>query len=271
VLLQQALANAGQAVTQQDLDSEIAHAANLAGVVNPQGQPDFEEWFRLATDEQGVSKETYLRDTVWPSAALKKLTGQSIEVSQDDLQKGFEANYGPRVRCRAIVLHNMRKAMEVWGKARQNSSMEYFGELAAEYSIEPTSRSLKGEVPPIRKFGGQPQLENAAFALKPGELSEVVQAGNQFIILKCEGFTEPIDVRPDEVQQILYQDIYEKKLRLAMSEKYDQLRAAAKIDNYLAGTSQSPTQATTPEQTAESPQYDTAVRPAAATSSRPTR
>jgi sugar/nucleoside kinase (ribokinase family) len=36
-------------------------------------------------------------------------------------------------------------------------------------SIEPSSKSLRGEVPPIRKFGGQPQLEDVAFGLKPNE------------------------------------------------------------------------------------------------------
>lgn len=269
VLLQQALAKAGLQVTQQDVDAEIAHAATLAGVVDELGQPDFEKWFRLATEEQGVNKDMYLRDTVWPSAALKKLTGDTIQVTQEDLDKGFDANYGPRVRCRAIVLHNMRKAMEVWGKARQNPSMEYFGDLAAEYSIEATSKSLKGEVPPIRKYGGQPQLEEAAFALAPGELSEVIQVGERFIILKCDGRTEPIEFRPEEVEHVLRQDIYEKKLRLAMSQKYEEVRSAAEIDNFLAGTSQSPERPQTgPGGTAGTEHYDTAVRPAGATRTR---
>jgi parvulin-like peptidyl-prolyl isomerase len=269
VLLQQALAKAGIKVTQEDINQEVAHAATLAGVVTEQGQPDFDAWFKLATEEQKVSKEMYLRDTVWPSAALKRLTGAGIEVTQDDLQKGFQANYGPRVRCRAIVLHNMRKAMDVWAKARQNPSMEYFGELAAEYSIEPTSRGLKGEVPPIRQHGGQPQLEDAAFKLAPGELSEVIQVGDRYIILKCEGRTDPIEVRPDEVDHVLRQDIYEKKLRIAMSKKYEDIRAGAEIDNYLAGTSQSPERPQqTPGGTAGTQHYDTAVEPTGATLNR---
>ena len=132
----------------------------------------------------------------------------------------------------------MRKAQEVWAKARQNTSIEYFGDLAAENSIEPSSKSLKGEVPPIRKFGGQPQLEDVAFGLKPGELSGIIQLADKFVILKCEGRTKPVEVNPKEVHDVLYQDIFEKKLRMAMSEKFDDLRAKARIDNFLAGTSQ---------------------------------
>ena len=159
------------------------------------------KWIETATKEQGVSKDQYMRDSVWPSAALKKLTGNSIQVSEEDINKGFDANYGERVRCRAIVLPNMRKAQEVWGKARQNTSMDYFGDLAEEYSVEPSSKSLRGEVPPIRRYGGQPQLEDVAFELQPGELSGIIQLGDKFVILKCEGRTKPVEVNPQEVQR----------------------------------------------------------------------
>ena len=115
----------------------------------------------------------------------------------------------------------MRRAQEVWAKARENPSMDFFGDLAEQYSIEPQSKSLRGEVPPIRKFGGQPQLEDVAFELAPDELSGIIQMGDKFVILKCEGRTEPVDVKPQDVHDVLYQDIFEKKLRIAMSDKFD--------------------------------------------------
>ena len=134
----------------------------------------------------------------------------------------------------------MRRAQEVWAKARENPSMDYFGDLAEQYSIEPQSKALRGEVPPIRRNGGQPQLEDVAFELQPDELSGIVQLGDKFVILKCEGRTEPVKVRIDEVRDILYQDIFEKKLRIAMSDKFTEIHDKARIDNYLAGTSQAP-------------------------------
>jgi parvulin-like peptidyl-prolyl isomerase len=265
MLLHQALTKTNAAVTDQDLNAEMAHAAKLSGVVTKDGQPDLEKWIQLSTEEQGVSKDQYLRDSVWPSAALKKLTSSAIEVTQDDLQKGFDANYAERVRCRAIVLSNMRRAQEVWAKARQNESMEYFGDLAEEYSVEPTSKSLRGEVPPIRRFGGQPQLEDVAFELAAGELSGIIQLGNQFVILKCEGRTEPVKVNLQEVQQILQEDIFEKKLRMAMSNKFEEIRSHARIDNYLAGTSQSPDRVKGTSREGQAPRVDTAVRPTSGT------
>jgi parvulin-like peptidyl-prolyl isomerase len=240
LLLQQALAKQNLTVTSDDLDAEIAHGAQLAGIVNKEGKPDFDKWFLMATKEQGITKEQYMRDSVWPSAALKKLTNGSIKVSDDDLKKGYEANYSVRIRCRAIVLGNMRRAQEVWAKARENPSMDFFGDLAEQYSIEPQSKSLRGEVPPIRKFGGQPQLEDVAFELSPNELSGIIQMGDKFVILKCEGRTEPVDIKPQDVHDVLYSDIFEKKLRIAMNDKFTEIRTKARIDNYLANTSQAP-------------------------------
>jgi parvulin-like peptidyl-prolyl isomerase len=245
----------------------MAHAAELAGVVDKSGKADLDKWMKAATVDQGITKDRYLKDSVWPSAALKKLTGGSVQVSADDLTKGFDANYGERVRCRAIVLANMRRAQEVWGKARQNNSMDFFGDLAEEYSVEPSSKSLRGEVPPIRHYGGQPQLEDVAFDLKPGELSGIIQLGDKFVILKCEGRTQPVEVNPQEVQTILKQDIFEKKLRMAMGNKFDDIRAKSRIDNFLTGTSVSPDRVK-PAPGEPVPHVDEAVMPTSGTSTR---
>jgi len=260
LLLEQSLQRAGLTVTEADLEAEARHAAELAGVVDAQGQADLPKWFETVLAEQKITKSQYMHDSVWPSAALKKLTAQEVRVTEEDLNKGFEANYGERVRCRAIVLGNMRRAQEVWDKARRNPSVEFFGDLAAEYSIEPTSKALRGEVPPLQRFGGQPQLEEAAFGLQAGQLSGIIQVGDKFIILRSEGRTERVDVDLAEVRDILYRDILEKKMRLAMSEKFESIRANSRIDNYLAETSEAPPKRSAAKQA--NIRSDTAVRPA---------
>jgi len=261
LLLTQSLEAASLTVTQEDINSEIAHAAELGGVVDQQGRADLKKWIEMVKTEQGVSEQQYIRDAVWPSAALKKLTAQEVKVDEEDIRKGFEANYGERVRCRAIVLGTMRRAQEVWDKARKNPSPDYFGDLATEYSIEPQSKALRGEVPPLGRHGGQPQLEAAAFALQDGQLSGVIQVGDKFIILRCEGRTERLDVDENTVRDILYRDIFEKKLRMAMSAKFEKIRAQSRVDNYLAGTSHEPEKPAVGRQAGV--RQDTAVQPTA--------
>jgi parvulin-like peptidyl-prolyl isomerase len=261
-LLEQSLESAKVTITQADLDAEMRHAAELAGVLDQQGNADLNAWLASVEQEQGVSQQQYIRDSVWPSAALKKLTAQDVQVTEEDINKGFEANYGERVRCRAIVLGNMRRAQEVWEKARKNPSPDYFGDLAAEYSVEPTSKALRGEVPPLGRHGGQPQLEKVAFELQPGQLSGVIQVADKFIILRCEGRTEPENMTIDVVRDLLHRDIFEKKLRMAMGQKFEEINAHARVDNYLAGTSRSPAKA---DANRAAVRQDTAVRPTAGT------
>ena len=229
------------AVTEEDIDREIAREAAEGVKPRPDGSPDVQAWLDLITKKQGIPLDLYRGDVVWSAVVLKKLTGDKVGVTEDDLRKGYEANYGPRVRCLAIVLNNQRRAQQVFDLARKNNTAEYFGELAAQYSIEPGSQALRGEVPPIKKHGGQPKLEEEAFALRPGELSGIIQVADKFILLRCEGYTKPsASVEFAKVRQEIYEDLHEKKLRLAMTECYEDLREAATIDNYLAGTSHSP-------------------------------
>ncbi len=240
-LLEQELKKRNLTVTQQDLDREIARAASQMLSPKPDGSPDVDKWLALVTEQQGISVEVYLSDAVWPSVALKKLVGEKVEVSEEDLRRGYEANFGPRVRCLAIVLDDLRRAQKVWAMAQSNRDPDYFGDLAAQYSIEAGSRALRGEVPPIQKHGGQPILEEEAFKLQPGELSTIVQVGNdRYVILLCEGRTDPVHVDFASVRNEIYADIHEKKLRIAMAEYFQKLQDNATIDNYLDGTVQWP-------------------------------
>jgi hypothetical protein len=61
-------------------------------------------------------------------------------------------------------------------------------------------------------------------------------------VILCEGYTEAAPVKFAEVRDELYDDIHEKKQRIEMSRHFSHLREVAAIDNFLAGTSQSPTQ-----------------------------
>ena len=238
-LLQQALERAKQQVGQPDVDAEITRAADLMGFRKPDGSIDTAAWLERVTREQKVPIRHYLEDIVQPTVALKKLVGK-VPVTQEDLDKAFEATFGRRARCRVIVLDNQRRAQEVWRLARENPTAERIGDLAEKYSVDPTSRTLRGEVPPIQHYGGQPAIEREAFSLKPGELSGVLQIADRFLVLFCEGYTEPAQVKFDEVRNELYDDIFEKKQRIEMARYFSHLREAATIDNYLAGTSQSP-------------------------------
>jgi parvulin-like peptidyl-prolyl isomerase len=243
-LIEDALSKASLQVTQADIDAEIARAADYFGFLNQDGTPNIQEWMKHILAEDGVTMEVYIHDAIWPTVALKKLIQGKVQVTDEDMRKAFESNYGPRAEVLAIVLSNQRTAQSVWEMARGNNSEQFFGELANQYSVEPSSKSNFGKVPPLRRYSGQPNLEKAAFDLKPGDLSGIVEVGGQYVILKCQGTTTPVTSDFNAVKDELYKDILEKKQRVAMDAHLTKLIESSEIANFLdpkksqAGTQQ---------------------------------
>ncbi len=237
-LLIQTLQQRSQQVTQDDINSEISRAAETYGYFGPNNQIDVDRWLKFVTQNDESKIDFYIEDEVWPSVALRKLVEPTVNVNDEDMKKGYEANFGPRVEALAIVLSDNRQALKVWDMAKNNLDKKHFGDLANQYSVEPLSRNNFGQVPPIQMHGGRPQLEQEAFNLKAGELSKIVQAGEHWIILYCLGRTEPRVTDYDAVKDELHKNIFEKKLNVAMADQFEQMRKQAQIDNFLAGTSQ---------------------------------
>ncbi len=232
-LLIQALEKEKKTVAQADVDAEVSRAAASFGYVRADGQPDVAAWLEAVVADGAATADLYVRDTVWPSVALSKLIEGQVTITEDDLKEGFDSNFGPRVEVLAIVLSDQRSAQKIWDMARSNPTEEFFGNLAEQYSVEPVSQSNFGKVPPIRKFGGQPAIEKEAFALKPGELSGIIATGDKYIILRCQGQTDPVVKDFAAVREELLASIQERKSRQAMAKKFDELKASAQIDNFL--------------------------------------
>ncbi len=238
LILIQSLQQNNMQVTQEDLEQEVARAAASFGYFKTNNQIDVERWLNYITQNDASKIPFYYEDEVWPSVALRKLVEAGVEVNQDDLKKGFEANFGERVETLAIVLSDNRMALKVWDMAKNNLNKKYFGQLANQYSVEPMSRNNYGQVPPIQQHGGRPQLEAEAFNLKAGELSKIVQVGEHWIIMYCLGRTTPRVTDFEAVRDELQKNIFEKKLEIAMADEFDRLRTGSQIDNFLSGTSQ---------------------------------
>ena len=118
----------------------------------PDGSPDVEGFLRTVVQEKGVSVAVYRHDAVWPLVASRKLVRDKIEVTDEDMRNGFENNYGPRVRCRAIVLGQLRRAQAGLGNGPETADRRALRRPGSpQYSIEGSSRSLRGEVPPIAR------------------------------------------------------------------------------------------------------------------------
>ncbi|TWT57996.1 Foldase protein PrsA 2 precursor [Thalassoglobus neptunius] len=233
LVIQQACQAAGVTVTAAEVQEEVAANAKKFNL-------PLDTWYQMLQAERGLTKEQYHDDVIWPMIALKKLAGQDVDVTEQDMQDGFERDYGPRVKARMIVVDgSIRQANQIWEKCK--ATPDDFDRLAMEYSSDPNSRPLGGSIPPIRKHGVEKVVEEAAFKLQPGEISGVIQvAQSRYVILKCEGHTEPVVTDIREVWNDLFKQLKEEKTQIAVAKVFEKIKKDARVDNFLTRTTTGP-------------------------------
>lgn len=141
-----------------------------------------------------------------------------INVSEDDMKlyykmHGDEFRTPEMVRARHIlVAYDKSGSEDIKKKAKEKTEAllkrvkagEDLAKLASEYSDDTASRSKGGDMGFFSKGKMIPDFEKAAFSLKPGEVSDVVETQAGFHIIKLEekkeSVPEPYDSIKDKVK-----------------------------------------------------------------------
>jgi foldase protein PrsA len=232
MVIQRACEKQGVTVTEDEVTAEVTRIAQRFSL-DPAG------WYQMLQNERNISPQQYRQSVIWPMIALKKLAGEQVDITEEELEQAFVRNYGPRVKCRLIVLDNHRRARECWDEANRNP--EEFEKLAQKYSIDPNSRPLGGTIPPIPRFSGNQALETAAFKLKDGEISGIIELQTgRYAILKSEGRTEQVVEDIADVRDTLYDDLFEQKTQQMVAEVFETVKKETRVDNFLTQTTTGP-------------------------------
>ena len=90
----------------QEIDAEIDRMAARFKIGR-------EQWLEMLKRERGINAEQYKRDILWPTLALRKLAADKLTVTDEQLQKAYESQYGPAVKCRLIVVSDRQLAEQL--------------------------------------------------------------------------------------------------------------------------------------------------------------
>ncbi len=144
-------------VTAAEIDQEIDQVAWKTAQVTR------EVWLRNLDKERGISPAQYARDIIYPALALKKLAEGRVQVTEQDIKDAFEANFGPRLRCRMIMCNDIHTANEIWEELRKNPAG--FEKLAKDRSIDSSTRASGGMLPePLARHAYPRTVSDAAFS-----------------------------------------------------------------------------------------------------------
>jgi parvulin-like peptidyl-prolyl isomerase len=125
-------------------------------------------------------------DMIRPRLMLTKIVRNQVRVSEQDLREAFEALYGEQISVRVIAWpkDELKTAQEQY--ARLRDSEEAFTE-AARGQKNSTFAASGGRMKPFRRYNLQDKaLENKAFELRPGQVSELIEVADAVMMIKCD-------------------------------------------------------------------------------------
>lgn len=173
-------------------------------------RPDIKEQIELMTNDLLASQ--YL---------MKEVVGK-INVTEEDMSIYYKAHLDEfktpeMVRARHILVKVNRDAKEEdRKKARERigdilkrvRAGEDFARLASEYSDDPGSKDKGGDLGFFPKGRMVPDFEKAAFSLKPGEVSDIIETPFGLHIIKVEdrkeSILEPFEKVRDKVRERVF-------------------------------------------------------------------
>lgn len=191
-----------------------------------------------------------IRQRLERSAMLNKLLAQTgaLNVSEEEIQKAYESGIKmytepEQVHARHILIRvaenapteevekAKKKAMEALKRIKKG---EDFAAVAKEMSDDTVSKEKGGDLGFFRKGVMVPKFEEAAFGMKPGEITkEPVRTPFGFHIIEVLE-RKPERVKPlEEVREQIVESLKNRNLFKARRELVERLRAEAKIEILL--------------------------------------
>jgi len=211
----------GIELTQADIDAE--YERQLIELSSPVGSatptlPDRDVGERLLEQilaRRNMSRREYMLLTE-RNAYLRKIAASQVKVTDDMLPAEYEKAYGEKVQIRHIQLASRSELTRVQSLL---DSGEDFARLARQYSHNPLTRSKGGLLPPFARGDEVPKaLQEAAFALKPGQISAPIFEDNWYHIIKLERRFPPSNVPLEHVADQLRRRLRDRLIRKRMDE-----------------------------------------------------
>ena len=141
-------------------------------------------------DVQQVLRQA--RDRILVAKLIEEEVEVKSEVESNEIKSYYENNkqefVSPfRLRASHILLRSRKEADEMLKRIKKGESFE---ELAKKHSLDPTAVK-GGDIGYFRKGQLIPEIEEAAFALKKDEISDIIQSTFGFHVIKVTGEAKP--------------------------------------------------------------------------------
>jgi len=193
----------------------------------------YQEALRIGIDKE---KETAslieeMKRRIIVERFFKKEIEEKVNVTPEEIKRFYtenpeEAKSPEEVRASHILLKTREDAETVKKKLKAGSR---FDDLAKQYSIDPGSKNKGGDLGYFKKGMMVPEFDAAAFSLKVGEVSDIVETRYGYHLIKVTDKREGKKRNFDEVSSELENKLLRKKRKERFDTLVAELKSKAKI------------------------------------------
>ncbi|MDD2481873.1 MAG: peptidylprolyl isomerase, partial [Lutispora sp.] len=221
ILLKKA-ADIGIVAPKEQIDGEIEYIKQMF-----ESDEKYEEYLI----SQNITEE-YIVNDLTKRIIINNLVNEitkSIEIPEDELKTIYDSMKDSFISIKAshILMENQEEAKKILERAKAG---EDFNELAMEFSIDPSAKENSGELGYFSVGDMVPEFEKAAFALEPGQISDLVQSDFGFHIIKAE---DKKTLGFDEAKSQIREELLPGKRNEFFVSYFEELKSKAEIIKYL--------------------------------------
>lgn len=211
-----------------------------------------------AAQAQGISFEDYkqnMREQIVTQQVIGREVGSRIQITPEEIKKFYDDHQKELERVEAVRLSEIlisplsnqapagdktpppepspeqvaaaeQTAKQVLAELKKGTSFE---DAAKKYSNGPTAEQ-GGDIGAFKRGTLAKALEDQTFAMKAGEISDVIRTKQGFVILKVTQHQQPGMPTLAEVERQIQDNLYMQKMNPAMRIYLTKLREEAYID-----------------------------------------
>ncbi|GAB6086118.1 peptidylprolyl isomerase [Alkaliphilus crotonatoxidans] len=145
--------------------------------------------YKAFTEENGLD-EAFVKELIRVGEIINAYQGvymEELTISEEEARTFYDENPEyfiiDEVKARHILVDNLDLAEELLERIKQGESFE---ELAKEYSTDPGTKDLGGDLGYFAKGSMVAPFDEAAFSMEAGDISDPVQTDFGYHIIKVE-------------------------------------------------------------------------------------
>lgn len=205
-------------ITDEEIDAAVQ--TEIDNLIEQYGS---EDTLNQMLAQNGMSLDALkndMRESMPMRLKAKKILGDELNPSEEDISKNFEENFANSIRASHILVETREEAEDLLAQLKDGAD---FAELAKEHSTDGSAAS-GGDLQYFTEDKMVPEFSEVAFSLEEGEISDVVESEFGFHIIK-------VTDKPtlEEQTEMITSTLIDQNLQGRYKSWLEELRAEADI------------------------------------------